>query len=61
MFIQAEVTPPATIFRPGDTITVSAGEVYTIINCDNQINQDGLDGGSDNVAVGMIFAARTTP
>ena len=61
VFIQAEVTPPATIFRPGDTITVSAGEVYTIINCDNQINQDGLDGGTDNVAVGMIFAARTTP
>ena len=61
VFIQVEVTPPATVFRPGDTVTVAAGEVYTIINCDNQINQDGLDGGSDNVAVGMIFAARTTP
>ena len=60
VFIQVEVTPPATVFRPGDTVTVAAGEVYTIINCDNQINQDGLDGGNDNVAVGMIFAARTS-
>ena len=59
VFIQAEVTPPATVFRPGDTVTVAAGEVYTIINCDNQINQDGLDGGDNNVAIGMIFAART--
>jgi len=60
VFIQVEVTPPATIFRPGDTVTVAAGEVYTIINCDNQVDQDGLDGGTDNVAVGMLFAARTT-
>ena len=60
VFIQVEVTPPATIFRPGDTVTVNVGEVYTIINCDNQTGQDGLDGGTDNVAVGMLFAARTT-
>ena len=60
VFIQVEVTPPATVFRPGDTVTVAAGEVYTIINCDNQVDQDGLDGGTDNVAVGMLFAARTT-
>ncbi len=60
VFIQVEVTPPATVFRPGDTVTVAAGEVYTIINCDNQINQDGLDGGSNNVSVGMLFAARTS-
>ena len=60
VFIQAEVTPPATVFRPGDTVTVAAGEVYTIINCDNQVDQDGLDGGDNNVAIGMIFAARTT-
>ena len=60
VFIQVEVTPPATVFRPGDTVTVAAGEVYTIINCDNQTNQDGLDGGDNNVAVGMLFGARTT-
>ena len=60
VFIQVEVTPPATVFRPGDTVTVAAGEVYTIINCDNQVDQNGIDGGSNNVAVGMLFAARTT-
>jgi len=60
VFIQVEVTPPATVFRPGDTVTIAAGEVYTIINCDNQTGQDGLDGGNDNVAVGMLFGARTT-
>ena len=60
VFIQVEVTPPATVFRPGDTVTVAAGEVYTIVNCDNQVNQNGIDGGSNNVAVGMLFAARTT-
>jgi len=60
VFIQVEVTPPATVFRPGDTVTVASGEVYTIINCDNQVDQDGLDGGTDNVAIGMLFAARTT-
>ena len=60
VFIQVEVTPPATVFRPGDTITVAAGEVYTIINCDNQVDQNGIDGGSNNVAIGMLFAARTT-
>ena len=58
VLIQAEVSPPATVFRSGDTVTVASGEVYTIIKADNQINQTGLGGGQ--VAVGMIFAARTT-
>ena len=58
VLIQAEVSPPATVFRTGDTVTVASGEVYTIIKADNQVNQTGLGGGQ--VAVGMIFAARTT-
>ena len=58
VLIQAEVSPPATVFRTGDTVTVSSGEVYTIIKANNQVNQTGLGGGQ--VAVGMIFAARTT-
>ena len=58
VFIQAEVTPPATIFRPGDTVTVAAGEVYTVICADNEINVTGLSGSSS--AVGIAFAARTT-
>ncbi len=58
VMIQFEVTPPATIFRAGDTITVAAGEVYTVICADNEINQTGLSGSSS--AVGMAFAARST-
>ena len=58
VLIQAEVSPPATVFRSGDTVTVASGEVYTIIKANNQVNQTGLGGGQ--VAVGMIFAARTT-
>ena len=58
VMIQFEVTPPATIFRAGDTITVAPGEVYTVICADNEINVTGLSGSSS--AVGMAFAARTT-
>ena len=56
--IQFEVTPPATIFRAGDTITVAVGEVYTVICADNEINVTGLSGSSS--AVGIAFAARTS-
>ena len=58
VMIQFEVTPPATIFRAGDTITVAVGEVYTVICADNEINVTGLSGSSS--AVGIAFAARTT-
>ena len=58
VMIPFEVTPPATIFRAGDTITVAAGEVYTVICADNEINVTGLSGSSS--AVGIAFAARTT-
>ena len=60
VMIQAEITPPATVFRPGDTVTVSGSEEYTIIIADNYTNQTGLDGVTNNTANGMIFAARTT-
>ena len=58
--IHAEVTPGATNFLPGDTVTISGSEVYTIIVADNQNNLTGLDGVSQGTANGMIFAARTT-
>ena len=60
VMIQAEVSPGATKFRTGDTITVSGTEIYEIIIADNLVNQTGLDGISSNTANGMIFAARTT-
>ncbi len=60
VMIQAEVSPGATNFLPGDTVTISGSEVYTIITADNQNNLTGLDGVANNTANGMIFAARTT-
>ena len=60
VIIQAAVTPGATEFRVGDTITVSGSEVYTIIIADEYNNQTGLDGIDNNTACGSIFAARTT-
>ena len=60
VIIQAEVTPGATEFRVGDTITVSGSEVYTIITADEYNDQTGLDGITNNTANGVIFAARTT-
>ena len=60
VMIHAEVTPGATNFLPGDTVTISGSEVYTIIVADNQNNLTGLDGVSQGTANGMIFAARTT-
>jgi len=60
VIIQAAVSPGATTFRVGDTITVSGSEVYTIIVADEYNNQTGLDGIDNNTACGAIFAARTT-
>ena len=60
VIIQAAVSPGATEFRVGDTITVSGSEVYTIITADEYNNQTGLDGIDNNTACGSIFAARTT-
>ena len=60
VMIQAEVSPGETNFLPGDTVTISGSEVYTIIVADNNNNLTGLDGVANNTANGMIFAARTT-
>ena len=59
VIIQAAVSPGATEFRVGDTITVSGSEVYTIIIADEYNNQTGLDEIPNNTACGSIFAART--
>ena len=58
--IQFAVTPGATAFRTGDTITVSAGEVYEIIQVYYTTNQTALDGISGNTSKGIAFCARTT-
>ena len=58
VFIQAEVSPGATQFKVGDTVTIDTGETYTVITADNETFQDGLDGTSNNSANGMLFCAR---
>ena len=59
VMIMAEISPGATEFLPGDTVTISASEVYTVINADNLTNQTGQDGTEFNSAEGMLFCART--
>ena len=58
VFIQAEVSPGATTFAVGDTVTIDSSETYTVITADNETFQDGLDGTSNNSANGMLFCAR---
>ena len=58
VMIQVEVTPGATQFLPGDTVTISGSEAYTIIVADNLTNTTGQDGVTGGTANGMIFAAR---
>ena len=58
VMIHAEISPGATEFLPGDTVTISAGEVYTVITADNTTNQTGLDGVANNTVNGMLFCAR---
>ena len=58
--IDFAVTPGATNFRTGDTITVAAGEVYEIIKVSYQTMQVGLDGLASNTSKGIAFCARTT-
>ena len=56
--IQAEVSPGATTFAVGDTVTIDSGEIYTVIIADNETFQTGLDNDSGNSANGMLFCAR---
>ena len=58
VLIQAEVSPGATTFAVGDTVTIDSSETYTVITADNETFQDGLDGTSNNSANGMLFCAR---
>ena len=60
VMIQFAVTPGATAFRPGDTITVSGSEVYEIIRVSYTTNQLGLDNINNNTSKGIAFCARTT-
>ena len=54
--IPFNVSPGATTFRPGDTISVDASEVYTIIEVHYNINSSTFD---DTTCKGIAFCART--
>ena len=53
--IQFETTPGSTLFRTGDTITVSPSEVYEIVVSAFQTDQASING---TVSQGIAFCAR---
>ena len=60
VILQVSTTPGLTSFRPGDTITVSGSEVYTVVYPVYETQQNGLDGVNNNSTMGTLFLARTT-
>jgi hypothetical protein len=60
VMLQFSTNPGATVFRPGDTVTVSASEIYEVMLAGYQTSQNGLDDVPNNSSIGMLFLARTT-
>lgn len=60
VLLQVSTSPGLTNFRPGDTITISASEVYEVIRSAYQVNQNGLDGLDNSSSMGILLLARTT-
>jgi len=60
VMIQVGAAPGLTEFRTGDTVTVSGGEVYTVITSSIDNSVTGLDGVASGSSIGMLFCARTT-
>jgi len=60
VILQVATSPGLTEFRTGDTVTISASEVYEIIRASYQTNQNGLDNINNNSSIGMLFCARVT-
>ena len=58
--LQVATTPGLISFRPGDTVTISASEVYTIILASYESQQTGFDGIANNTTTGTLLLARTT-
>lgn len=58
--IQFDITPGQVIISPGDTVEISASEVYEVV-CRGYVNEaTSYDGVSQNTTKGIVFAARTT-
>jgi len=58
--IPFNVTPGATTFHTGDSIEVSASEIYKIVEVAYSVNRTTYDGISSNSCKGIAFCARTT-
>ena len=58
--IPFNVTPGATTFHTGDSIEVSASEIYKIVEVKYSVNQTTYDNINSNSCKGIAFCARTT-
>ncbi len=58
VLIQIAQSPGGTVYRPGDTITVSGSEKYEVIKAAITNNTLGLDEITTSYHKGMVFAAR---
>ena len=60
VIIQLVATPGVTYVRPGDTITVSGTEVYTVIEANGETNYSLFSNNGSIVSKWITFCARTT-
>ena len=60
VIIQFVCEPGETIVRPGDTISVSGSEVYTVVCAGGDTNNQYFDDTNDLVGKYIVYAARTT-
>ena len=58
--IPFDITPGQADVRVGDTITISASEVYEVVRYSYTQLDESYDGITDNRTIGVVFAARTT-
>lgn len=60
VMIDFNFTPGATTFLVGDTITISASEIYEVVLASFTANANTYDGIANNSVHGILFCARTT-
>lgn len=58
--IPFDITPGQADIRVGDTITISASEVYEVVHYSYTQLDESYDNVTDNKTIGVVFAARTT-
>ena len=58
--IPFDITPGQADIRVGDTITISASEVYEVVHYSYTQLTESYDTINDNRTIGVVFAARTT-